>query len=449
MFRWRRRRRVLFIIFAVLLVILLLKAVLIKKRYPLPTPLGSSTTRSQTDKKTTDFPKLQLDFFDASKIHPDARGFQIAEYDENYKRVFFFSWGPMQEPLGTVLVYDTKGDFKSPSSYQALDVAKITGNPNATGFGAGFVDNYNQYAYLIALKKLENGKIVSNPVTARINLRGDLTSNSSYETFDLSALNLAHYGWATGTDTPDYAYYAPVIDANQKGAPHGIFLRHNAKKPLADKGAWEHYDLSKIDRQAVGFQSIEYKAPYVYLIPFGVGYTHMVRYDTRRDFSQRSSYELFDLKNIHPDASGYTGWEVVGDYLILSPWKDLSRSKRETSMYIALAYDTRKPFANKNSWQYLDLRTVDPNAKGYQGAWVDKNGFVYFVPTANFSIGKPPPFVIWNSAKPFSDKNSWVSSPSTGVPPSTEAGYSPDNNAAYLAPYGTGNSGLITRVEGQ
>lgn len=76
---------------------------------------------------------------------------------------------------------------------------------------------------------------------------------------------------------------------------------------------------------------------------------------------------------------------------------------------------------------------------------MDAAGFVHFVPTANFSIGAPPPFVVWDNQQPFSLASSWAVYPSQGVPPSTGAAY--DGTYAYLAPYGAdGTSGLITRV---
>jgi hypothetical protein len=116
-------------------------------------------------------------------------------------------------------------------------------------------------------------------------------------------------------------------------------------------------------------------------------------------------------------------------------------------MSVAAAYDTRRPLSDPGAWSFFDLTEVHPDARGYMFGWVDRAGFVHFVPTANFATGIAPPFVVWGSGRPFTAASSWTSYPSTGVPPSTGAAY--DGTYAWLAPFGTdatGNSGLITRV---
>jgi hypothetical protein len=114
---------------------------------------------------------------------------------------------------------------------------------------------------------------------------------------------------------------------------------------------------------------------------------------------------------------------------------------------VAAAFDTRQPLADLGAWSFFDLTTLHPQAKGYQFGWLDKRGFVHFVPTHNFATQGPPPFVAWDSTKPFASPAAWTTYPNAGIA-STGAAY--DGNFAWLAPYGRAAvnlSGQISRVK--
>ena len=143
------------------------------------------------------FPELSLDFFDATTIHPDARGFQVAFYEKNQKRAIFIPWGPSDHPLGVLLAYHTERDFLSPSSYQAVDLTKLV-HPDAQGPGAAFMDDSQTWLYMPAFRKNADGQVVANGLTVRFNLTKALDDPTAYETFDLTTLNLPRIGWVHG-----------------------------------------------------------------------------------------------------------------------------------------------------------------------------------------------------------------------------------------------------------
>lgn len=421
---------------------------------PAPTPkeqtgAGNPATESPKPKNPVsprNFPQLSLDFFDATKVHPDARGFQLVFFEKNKRRAIFIPWGGgSKNVLSTLLAYHTDRAFKDPASYEAADLTKLV-HSDAQGFGTAFMDEANQWLYFPAFRKNAGSGLTTNTLMVRFNLTKDLSDASAYEYFDVASLKLPYTGWVHGGFVNGFAYFSPTLQL-PRSTQHGIFLRYDASKPFGDPSAWSSFDLVKnVHAQAKGFQSAEVKAPFIYLIPYGVGASHFVRYDTRAPFANHNSYEVFDTTTLYPNAKGFTASVIRDDLFISTPWRDLSRSRRDQSMGIAAAFDTRKRLTDANAWSFIDLTTVDPNAKGYQGGWTDQQGFVYFVPTANFSIGKPPPFVIWDSQKPFSQASSWMSVPSKGVPPSTGAA-SDGKNRAWLGAYGIdGNSGLITQV---
>jgi hypothetical protein len=203
-----------------------------------------------------------------------------------------------------------------------------------------------------------------------------------------------------------------------------------------------------------GMQSMAYMAPYVYLIPFLNGTysapkaaSKIVRYDTSKPLGSASSYETFDLATLaapglESQLNGFTGGIPVGKNLVLVPWGSRNLSKTNS---VALLFDTTQPLADKSAWQVMDLTTVDPKAGGYQFGWLDRNGYVWFVPTHNYDGFKPaiPPFIAWNSQVPFTCASSWKSYPDSQPIWSCGAAYDPATNTAWLSPYGEPAGGSL------
>ena len=176
-----------------------------------------------------------------------------------------------------------------------------------------------------------------------------------------------------------------------------------------------------------------------------------------KDFESASSYATLDLTTlalpsaIQPRLKGFTGGIVVGQSLVMVPWGLRNDMQTES---VSLMYDTTKDLTDATAWQTIDLTTVDPKAGGYQFGWVDKNQYVWFVPTHNYDTTTAPaipPFVVWNSTLPFASASSWKSYPNTTPDWLTGAAYDPATDTAWLAPYGTPvggpESALIVQVQ--
>jgi len=350
--------------------------------------------------------------------------------------------------LGVVLAYHTDQDFSSPTSYQAVDLTSLIG-PSAEGFGCGCTDDVDDYVYFVPFRKdIVPGTIEKNGLAIRFDTSKDISDITAYDTFDLETTAVPRIGWATCVYLNDYVYYMPVAEADTY-TEHGTLLRYNTNEAFDNPMAWEYAGLElMVDANAKGFQSTAAKDPYVYLIPFDTGSGLIVRYDTNLDYHQGSSYEKFDLTTLHPDAKGFTGGMLIRNTLVLVPWRDLSRlSPLNQIMSVAAAFDTTKDLDDASAWTFFDLTQVDAGAKGYQGGWADKNGFVSFVPQQR-GFGIVPPFVVWNSSKPFDDPDSWKTYDSSEVIPSTGAAYDSATNTAWLAPFGIGgDGGKITKVQ--
>lgn len=396
-----------------------------------------------------------VDYFDATTVSREAKGFQLADYDRRGNRVLFYPWGGIvSRPSSVLLAYHTSKDFKSKGSYEAVDLAEVV-DPDAQGFGTGFIDENSNWSYLVPFRKrtgLFGQK--ANDLAIRFNLSKKLNDKEAYETFRLSSMPKPppQLGWITGVAAKDYVFFLPY-GTPVTGKPwhklHGNFLRYDSRKSFNDPLAWSWVDLKKFDARAEGFQSIAVKGSSLYLIPYYPERDILLRYDLSKPFEQKSSYEIVEMTKLHPKATGYTGTVLAGHFLVLVPWRNINESNPGDALQSAhwvAAYDTRKSVTDKKAWSFFDLTQLDPGARGYQFGWFDKNGFVHLVPTHDFATKLPPPFVSWNTSKPLADVKSWVKFPRGKNLACTGAAY--DGEFAFLAPYGhAGNSGLITRIK--
>ena len=403
----------------------------------------------------TFFPKQFVEFFDATTVHPAAKGFQLADYDEVSQRVIFYPWGSIVSDPGSVfLAYHTDRDFLSSNSYDAVDLKALV-SPDAQGFGCGFTGQ--RWAYFVPYRKNINTTIYQQPndMAMRFNLDKDITDPTAYETIHLNQLPIKppKIGWITGCSAGGYSYYAPFGEATPTQPfwnKHGIFLRYNQSLPFDDPAAWEWYDLTQVDPGAQGFQTIIFKNPYVYLVPYDGGRNGanvLVRYDITKSFIDKTSYQTIKLTDINPGAVGYTGAIVAGNDIVLVPWRDLGNPvQSDQGQHLVAKFDTRFNLTNYDGWSFFDLKSIDQDACGYQFGWVDATNCVHLSPTFNFATGLPPPFMVWNSTKPFTSPTSWKSYPNDGDV-CTGAGY--DANHAWLSPYGRSGvalSGKISKV---
>lgn len=396
------------------------------------------------------FPNVSIETFDATTVHPDARRFQLADYDRKRNQVIFYPEGDFPFPLvrhpsalGTLLTYDVNKEFKDATSYRAYDLKKLV-DPSAGGFCGGFLDENDDYAYVVPLYKVipKTGTLspssAPNGLAIKVDLSKQLNTPEAYQKFDFSTLGLAQTGYCDGIGVHGYEYFVPVKEIHSK--LNGLLLRYDSSKDFRSHAAWSWFDLTTINPDASGFQSVAYAAPYIYLVPFFKSV--LVRYNTTLPLQAASSYEVYDLKNVTSEAVGLTGAVVVGNRLVLIPWDDPKRLRAITK---ALLYDTSKPLNARESWNSIDLKSVDPKAGGYQFGWLDKSGFVWFVPD-NYLFFGVPPLITWNSRLPFDQPSSWKTYPSVGIPPSTGAAYDPKSNTAWLAPYGTPKNFSIAQV---
>lgn len=337
-----------------------------------------------------------------------------------------------------MLVYNAGGSFTDPASYQAYDLTQLV-DPAAVGFCGGFLDESRNHAYLAPLYEIVDGTSVPNGLAVQIDLTQDLSNPAAYSKFDLTTLGLSTIGYCDGIAANGYVYFVPA--GEKVHVFNGNFLRYDPSQSFTNPSAWSWFDLTQVNADAAGFQSVAFIYPYIYLVPYFQ--TILIRYDTRAPLNTASSYEAFDLSNVTAQPLGLTGAVAVGEKLVLIPWIDPIHIK---SISTALLYDTTQPLTATSSWKFIDLTEVNPSSMGYEFGWLDKNGFVWFVPDNNLLFGVPP-IITWNSQLPFDDPSSWQTYSSSGIPASTGAAYDAVTNTAWLSPYGSTTNYSIAQLQ--
>lgn len=398
------------------------------------------------------FPQQQLAFFDATTVHPDARAFQLAVFVSQGPRAVFCPYGPPDTPLSIVLAYRTTQPFSSASSYEAGDMRNLVGDQSAQGPAGGFLNADGNWVYFPPFRKDVGQGIQPNSLVVRWTPTKELLDQTAWQKFDVQTLSPPppRFGWATGASTGTAAFFIPVTEVGSgpggTALPHGILLRYNETMPFATAASWSWLNLAQLNAQLRGFQSNAIVGNWLYIIPFFSNV--FARYDLTKPFALEN-FEVFDLSSIST-AHGFTGGIRVGPYVLFVPWRDWTLDDLPaSSMSVAALHDSRLPLTQQNAWAFFDLRTVHPDAAGFEFGWNDYRGFVHLVPAANAGIqplGTPPPFVVWDALEPFAAVSSWTSYTSTGVTNSTGAAYN-GFRRSWLAPYGYQvYNGLITQV---
>ena len=443
-----------------------------------------------------------LTYFNTNTLNQDAFSYQLADYDQGHNQVLFYPYGSITgsaiENSGELVVYKPEpGGFGNPDNWVSIDLtsSSVGLSPFTWNFGGGFTDGSGPatsinatnptYAYLPpGPRNLIPGgptKAQQGNVTVQINL-ANLASDpqnvhgQTYSYIDLAKVPaisaIGGFGgvWANGS-----AYYCPTGNDLNFNA-NTVLVRYNSDLgSFNNPAAWESFDMSSIpvaqstgppDAGLGGMQSAAYIAPNLYLIPFINGSeanladlttsSKLVVYNTDSSFISGGSYQTFDLSTLSSMNStlfaegisskfrGYTGGVVVngGKNLILIPWGDRNL---QVSNSVALEYDSTKSLNDPTAWTYFDLTSVNGKAAGYQFGWLDKDGFVWFVPTHNFhatSAPSIPPFAVYNTALPFNEASSWTTYANNGYPSGTGvwltgAAYNANTNTAWMSAYGT------------
>jgi hypothetical protein len=173
-----------------------------------------------------------------------------------------------------------------------------------------------------------------------------------------------------------YVYFVP----NRQMQFHGIVLRYDTKADFKQASSWSAYDAGMTDGlNTKGYGGAVFDGRYVYFIPFtddNSRHGRVLRYDTHRDFRQTTSWSAYDAGMTDGlVCRGFVGAVIVGRYIYLSPfgYNPIAHGR-------VVRYDTQGDFKKAASWSAYDADKTDGlNSIGYYGLASDGR-YVYFVP---------------------------------------------------------------------
>lgn len=368
--------------------------------------------------------------FDATTVRTESQGFMGAAFDGRY--AYFVPNANISNSTatvdGVVTRYDTTSDFALTGSWSTFDATTV--DTGAKGFAGAVFDG--RYLYFVPLT---NGSI--DGVVARYDTQASFTDAASWASFDTTGLNANAKGFCGGTFDGRYVYFVPGLAVST-----GVVTRFDTHGSFSDPASWSTFDTTTVDTSARAFNGAVFDGRYVYLVPSnpsGLNLHTVARYDTQATFDSAGSWSMFDTTQVDPGAGGFMGAAFDGRYVYLVP-------NDNNAGYDGLVarFDTTASFQDAASWSSFDATTVDPLAKGFQGAAFDGR-YLYLVPFFNSSAFSGL-VARYDTQATFADARSWSTFDTTSVD-ATASGFFGgvfDGRYLYLAP---NRDGTIARFD--
>jgi hypothetical protein len=203
------------------------------------------------------------------------KGFFGGIFDGKYLYFVPFSNG------GTVLRYNTQMDFLDQSSWNSITLKKVMPGATiaSTYAGAAFDGRY------IYFSPINQGTIV------RYDTKGDFYSSESWHStsvLNLDSLN-GVYGGIGPTFDGRYVYFPPEYGLNGRS---GKTIIYDTEKDFFDLQSFTFFDLTQVDKDLRGFEGSVSDGQYIYFMPMNFESPHakIIRYNTTP--SNTLSYEL-------------------------------------------------------------------------------------------------------------------------------------------------------------
>lgn len=238
-----------------------------------------------------------------------------------------------------------------------LDLSTV--NSGLRCYLGGFTDG--RYGYLVPF---ENGKIV------RLDLQNFSAAGVSW--LDLTLVNSNLFGFNSGFTDGRYGYLVPYVGV--AGAFSGKVARLDLQNFTTSGVSW--IDLAAVNGGLIGYSKGFTDGRYGYFVPYynGTSYHGKVARLDLKNFST-TGVRVLDLSAIDINLIGFIGGFTDGRYAYFAPSNNGTQGK--------IARVDLTNFANSGV-RVLDLTTVDPDLKGFTGAFTDGR-FGYFIP---YNYGK-------------------------------------------------------------
>ena len=315
----------------------------------------------------------------------NTKGYYGAVFDGRY--VYYVPRRDEEGFHSRVLRFDTHTGFKDPTGWQAYD-AGLDRSYQSAAFDGRYIYFTPGHAVVHKDEVLDRPDCDSPSVTGmdpdyylighgtvlRYDTRGEFKATSSWTTYDAADIdgqNACDYDGAVFDGR--YVYFAPLSTS--------VALRYDTQSDFHDNTSWSAHHVGSLGmKMCVG---AVFDGRHVYYVPYGQT-TSAIRYDTRKPFGEGSSWSVFDVTTV-PDLpiSGYDGALYDGRYIYYVPYYNFGDGFHG----VMLRYDTRREFVDPSSWDWADggltdgLKTVSFNGGASDGrylyfaAWMDGQCF--------------------------------------------------------------------------
>jgi hypothetical protein len=361
--------------------------------------------------------------FDVSTVSAESSGFTGGVFDGQYVYLVPYAYtGGAYD--GLVTRYDTGGSFPDASSWSTFDTSSV--DSGAVGFCGGAFDG--RFVYLVPAS---NGGGYDG-LAIRYDTTASFAASASWSAFDTTTVDPNARGLNFAAFDGRYVYYSPNYD----GTVDATVARYDTHGAFTQAASWATFDATALGSSVGGFQGAAFDGRYVYFVPYSYG--TVVRYDTQGAFADTNAWAAFDATTVSPSAQGMAGVTFDGRYLYFAP-----DNVQGTYDGVAVRYDTQAAFTSLSSWSTFDVTTVDPNAKGFDGATFDGR-YVYLVPHAASIVAR------YDTTAGFATPGSWktfdTSSISSGAGGFTGATF--DGRYVYFVPFNDGaQDGYVLRFD--
>jgi hypothetical protein len=253
-------------------------------------------------------------------------------------------------------------------------------------------------------------------------IRADISNPDSFG--DLANFSTFNVVAALGADIAGYDH--PIAHSNylyfipSPYVTHGKLLRYNTEKSFTNTGAPADpsYEVFDLDSVIVGGDILRFtgsfiKGDYIYFVPStynpAEGRNLLIRYNTSLPFDDPGSYEYVEINlAAAPNAKGFDGGLVLGNYAYLIPYYNQNIVKRNGNLVrIDLSDDSTAEFQNPANYTSFNLASLDPLGEtiGYRQATTDGR-YIYLAPYWNNKV-KHGKFLRYDTSLDFNDPNSY------------------------------------------
>ena len=306
-----------------------------------------------------------VEFFDTGSVDAGSRGFSGVVDDGRYLYFVPLNNGDFH---GQVTRHDTAGAFTDAASWQVFDSASV--HPHSRGFVDGLFDG--RYLYLIPYCHGQHHGQVT-----RYDTRAAFGDRASWQVFDTRRLHAHSRGFVSGCYDGRYLYFAPYqLD---HATTHGQVTRFDTRGAFDDAGSWSVFDTARVHPDSRGFHSAVWDGGhYVYLVPYlrgGKDYSGLLlRHDCRQPFSDAGAWQCFDLGRLDARCRGYVGGSFHAGQLYLAPYFDGAERHGRV-----LRFDGDKALDDAAAWSVFDCAGIDAGSRGFFGAVCDGQA-LYLIP---------------------------------------------------------------------